>query len=602
MSVDKKFKPLAIGREGFRMMIQSGCYYVDKTSYLQKVFQDDLSSVLLFTRPRRFGKTLLLNMFDQFLGISADGDPEIEFKRKLFDGLDVLDDQKFVDAYMGQFPVLFLSLKEIKGKNFHAAYDAMASMIASKALQFKYLWDSPNLSELEKRTLYRMCDRVYLADEDHAGEVKDALKNLCTYLFKHFKRKVVLLIDEYDVPLAKASAGGYHADMVDLISGFFDVLKTPLTGGSEGDRGEEMLQKVVMTGCLKVAKNSIFTGVNNLHVNTVLSHDDDFSSIIGFNKSETLKLLDDYEMTEYGDMVKNNYDGYRFGKDEIFCPWDVINFVDENSSHKRHGDLRLITARNYWNGSTSDSSLKGYLGYLSENDNQRMQDLVDGTPIEITVNDSMNYDDLRMHRSEDFWSLLLHTGYLTAMENPGDNRYLVRVPNLEILECFRNNIKAAFDDLLLKDDGDMAADLAIALLKGDASTADDLLFDMLQHYVSVRDTATRAAPENFYHGMLLGILGTVCNKTINGLKSNCEAGNGYADITFTDLRKRTGVVLELKVSKSGNLSDTAMAALTQIQDRDYAAPFIKSKDISNVYGYAVVFDEKNCRIEMKKLK
>lgn len=607
MSGKSEFRGLPIGDDDFRTLILSGHYYVDKTPFLRKVFKEDSSAVLLLTRPRRFGKTMLLSMFDQFIGTAPDGTRDLDFRAKMFEGLEIMRDQAFVDEFMGQYPTVFISLKGVFGLSFEEAYKKLASMMRTIFIKCAYLQQSSELSNDEKQDLTLFCKKGYLTDwEHHSEELQDSLRTLCSAMAKHFKRQVVLLIDEYDVPLAKASVAGYHDKMVNLISGFFDLLKTTPSGYSAQDTlsniGDRPLKKVVMTGCLKVAKNSIFTGVNNLSVNTVLSSDGKLSTIIGFEKNEVAKILKDYDMAEYSGMVKENYDGYRFYKDEMFCPWDVLNFIERNYRLKQSGDLNDIKARNYWNGSTSDSSLKGYLGYLSENDNQKMQNLVVGKAIDITVNDSMNYDDLRMHRTEDFWSLLLHTGYLTAIANPEGNLYQVRIPNQEILECFRDNIKASFDDLLTRDGGDLAKDLALSLLKGDVSAADDLLFEMLRHYVSLRDSATKAAPENFYHGMLLGILGTACNKTISQLKSNAEAGDGYADLCFTDLRRHTAVVIELKAGTSQHLTSSAQKALEQIESRNYAREYLEDEMVSTVYAYAIAFSGKNCRIVSKKLK
>lgn len=605
MSEAKQFKQLPIGDDDFQSLIAGGHYYVDKTPFLRTVFKENGNAVLLITRPRRFGKTMLLSMFDQFLGMSPQGPGDLEDlnrRRKLFDGLEIMRDHAFVEEYMGRFPVIFISLKTVYGKSYGEAYKCLASLMSDLAQKLNaYLSSSPNLSEAEKRKVAMLATDGYLKDQGNIDDLRKSLQFLGYCMFRHFCRKVVLLVDEYDVPLAKAAAGGYHEEMVNLIGGFFELLKTNPSGSSVQSGGDKFLQKVVMTGCLKVAKNSIFTGVNNLKTKTVLTKDPDFSTIIGFTKGEVSRILEDYELLDYSDTVRENYDGYRFFKDEIFCPWDVLNFVEDNYRHHLRGDPESISADNYWIGSSSDPALQGYMGFLTENDNDRMQELLDGGSIEIQVNDSMNYDDLQKRCPADFWSLLLHTGYLTALKELPDSRYVAAIPNLEIMKCFRDNVQKHFSEHLQSGERNLAKDLADFMLKGDVPSVEDLLFRLLQNYVSVRDAATRAAPENFYHGMLLGILGS-SGKTIRALKSNPESGRGYADITFTDARGRTGVVTEIKVAGKNPLSTAARNALSQIERRQYADNFLKDPDLDHVLAYAMVFSGKECRIEMKHLR
>ena len=295
-----------------------------------------------------------------------------------------------------------------------------------------------------------LCDEIYLikADKQAISFVTSAIKSLSLMLYKHFNKQVYILIDEYDVPLAKAHAKGFHEKMVNLMSSFLGFLKDPQ---KDPLKKTSIISKVVLTGCLKVAKNSIFTGVNNLYVNTVADQETEYTGIIGFTKDETQKILKDYELDDFSQAVKNYYDGYKFYDKEMFCPWDVISFIRKNFNFKQTGNTDDIKPGNYWDKSSSDSALGEYLGYLTDNDNQKMQNLVNGKSISFQLNDSMNYDTLSEHKSDDFWSLLLHTGYLTvdweqtkkeglAKENNKD--IFVRIPNLEILECFeKQNIR-----------------------------------------------------------------------------------------------------------------------------------------------------------------
>ena len=601
MSV-KTFKPLPVGNEDFVSLRNKGHYYVDKTPYLKNVFTDP-SSVLLFTRPRRFGKTLLMDMFATYLTIGEDGSDNREYKEKLFEGLEILKDQEFTNKYMGQFPVIFISLKDVFGDNYSGACERLASVISKLFSQYKCLNDSSKLTEIEKRRLIRYQDFDYLRTADGQGYLVDAMDFLSNCLCMHYGKKVILLIDEYDVPLAKASEKGYHSQMVTLISQFFGVMKiTP-----NNKNTEYPIEKIVLTGCLKVAKNSIFTGVNNISVNTVLSREPSFDSIIGFTKDETLKLLKDYELEEYTTMVKENYDGYRFNKKEMFCPWDVVKFLKQARELKNNGSEDEILAENYWINSTSSNVLLSYVGYLSDKATEKMQSLMNGESIETFINDSMNYDTLSKHDEVDFFSLLLHTGYLTSdgyrVDTIGESEnliYSLKIPNREIRKCFESNILEHFKEKATLGEN-KAMLIAKALFEGDCDTASDNIYDLLQCYVSVRDFAVKSKPENFYHGFLSGVL-TNCQDSISDYHSNSESGDGYTDITFMDARKKKAVILELKVAPSTkHMKETALQAIKQIEDKRYAEKFMDDV-ITDVYCYGITFYQKVCYIEVKKIK
>ena len=363
------------------------------------------------------------------------------------------------------------------------------------------------------------------------------------------------------------------------------------------------IEKIVLTGCLKVAKNSIFTGVNNVYPNTVLTEDDDFASIIGFTKDETLQFLKDYDLEKYTDMVKENYDGYRFNQKEMYCPWDVVNFIKESVKKKSSGTK--IIPGNYWINSTSSNALLSYVGFLSDHATDKMQALINGENIETTLNDSMNYDSLSKHKEEDFFSLLVHTGYLTSIniyeDANGDKVYSLKIPNREIRKCFEINIMEHFREVSTRDENKSLL-IAKALFEGDCDTASDNIFDLLQTYVSVRDFATRAKPENFYHGFLSGVF-TNCGSFITEFKSNSESGDGYADIIFKNADEDTVVVIEIKSSDSDDyfVEDTR-AALDQIEHNSYYEPYLKKINVKNIYCYGISLYKKDCYIEMKKVK
>lgn len=599
MTDTKKYKLLPTGEDTFSEVITQNKYYVDKTSYLRSVFAEDGSSVLLFTRPRRFGKTMLMDMFADFLRLNVKDPSDTSFQRKFFKGMSILQDKEFVDKFMGQFPVISISLKGIIGGDFEIAKGALITLVKNLARTYSFLQKSEALTEYDKIDLKNLCSDAYLKKPINQNNLTDSLNFLSNCLFKHFKKQVILLIDEYDVPLAKAATGKYHEEMVELISAFLGVLKRTPKNTNEKNAP---IYKVVMTGCLKVAKNSIFTGVNNVVVNTVLNTQTKFTTIIGFNKAETKKVLEDYNLSEYEGMVKENYDGYRFYNEEIFCPWDVINFVAENYEHKLNGTESDIKPGNYWNATSSSKILQEYLGYLSKTIRERLQDLVEGKSIEVKINDSMNYDDLKLHDPDDFFSLLLHTGYLTAVGNPSKNNYLVKIPNKEILECFNTNITECFNDMVKEGPDFKAVNIAKALLNGDEDKVEDLLSEVILAYVSTRDFATKSNPENFYQGFLSGIF-VNCKDVISDYKSNAEAGLGYLDFAFKDDSGKTAVIIEIKsCASTDELLNAQKNALEQIKEKKYAESYIKDSSIRHVYTYGIAFSNKYCRVKVETLK
>ena len=372
-------------------------------------------------------------------------------------------------------------------------------------------------------------------------------------------------------------------------------------------KDQKTLTKVIITGCLKVDKNSLFTGVNN----TVISENEDYTGIIGFTKEETYKFLKDYKMDNFAQKVKEHYDGYKFYDKEMFCPWDIVSFISDYYKKNLKGTLKLNRLENYWEGTTSDKSLSGYIGYLTDNDNQKMQDLVDGKSISFILNESMNYDCLSQHESDDFWSLLLHTGYLTvdwektdeaelSKDSKPNKEIFARIPNLEILECFEHNIKTRFSSEFVK--LNLHNKLVDALSCGNQKETYDIFFDMLQKYVSIRDTATKAPLENYYHGFINGIF-TCCENIISDYHSNYESGSGYPDITFKVERNTKAVIIEIKAtSNEADMDELVSNALSQIEEKNYALPFVKTSKITEIYAYGLVFCKKDCLVTVKKLK
>ena len=398
---NKEFLPLPESPASFEELKDADSYFVDKTEFIKTVLTDS-ASVLLFTRPRRFGKTLFMTMLESFLKINKDRPFDTSVQEKYFKGTRILEDKEFCSKFMGQYPVIEISLKDIDGNNYEEAYRNFAKIVCECASKFKYLLNSSKLDTEDKDKLNKITTVSFLRELKNSDYLTDSLRTLATVLYKEYGKLPILLIDEYDVPLANASyhdttnkklyandksfVADYHEKMVVLMKGFFGILKDKKT-----------LTRTVLTGCLKVAKNSLFTGVNNFTVNSVTDNERKYSAIIGFTKDETYKFLKDYELDDYALKVKEHYDGYRFFETEIFCPWDVVKFIRKNFDFKQSGELKRIAAGNYWAGSTSDKALSDYIGYLTDNDNQKMQDLVDGKSVCFELNESMNYDTLSEH-------------------------------------------------------------------------------------------------------------------------------------------------------------------------------------------------------------
>ena len=612
---NNEFLPLPDNPGCYEELKDGNCYFVDKTEFIKTVFTSS-TKVQLFTRPRRFGKTLLMTMFESFLQINPEKPFDTSVQQKYFQGTKILEDKEFCDKFMGQYPVISISLKDVTGKTFEIAYKNFAKEISKLAEKYRYLLNSPKLDEEDKDKLSKILKVEFLREFENSDYLTGSLSIIATALYKEYGKYPVLLIDEYDVPLANASyhdiqntklyrdekdfKADFHYNMVDLMKSFLGILKDQKT-----------LTKIIITGCLKVAKNSLFTGVNNLKVNTVLSENEDYTGIIGFTKEETYKFLKDYKMDNFAQKVKEHYDGYKFYDKEIFCPWDIVSFISDYYKKNLKGTLKLNRLENYWEGTTSDKSLSGYIGYLTDNDNQKMQDLVDGKSISFKLNESMNYDCLSQQESDDFWSLLLHTGYLTvdwektdeaelSKDSKTNKEIFARIPNLEILECFEHNIKTRFSSEFVK--LNLHNKLVDALSCGNQKETYDIFFDMLQKYVSIRDTATKAPLENYYHGFINGIF-TCCENIISDYHSNYESGNGYPDITFKVERNTKAVIIEIKAtSNEADMDELASNALSQIEEKNYALPFVKTSKITEIYAYGLVFCKKDCLVTVKKLK
>ena len=526
------------GKQSYENIVKNNFYYVDKTRALKTVFEDESSQVLLITRPRRFGKSLTLSMFNSFLSLNYEDEKDLSHHIELFKDKEIYKDKGFCEQFMGQYPVIAISLKDVQGLDFEDAYKALAKEIFKLASKYRFLQNSTNLDEGDKLLLNNLLDFSFLRDLKNLDILKSSLQDLISLLYKHYDKQVILLIDEYDVPLAKSSLNGYYKQMVDLMSAFYSkALKDT----------DEFVQKAVITGCLRVAKESIFTGVNNFSVNTVFNREDDLTTIIGFTEKETESMLSYFDLSDFKALVKENYDGYNFNNHEIYCSWDVVSFCQ---SALKQQEQSKVKADCYWINTSSNDIIKQFLGFISPKDSDDMQTLVDGGSVKKNIHVNMNHEDLKNHDSDDFWSMLAYTGYLTAAPNAEfdiDHEPIeLVIPNKSILECFKLSILQFFT----KDESQLskAHNILNAVFDGKALDLSNALEDALAHYISIRDFSSNEPKETYYQGFLNGYFSSQ-NDLLKGYASNAELGNGYADITFKNKNKNIAVIIEIKHAK-----------------------------------------------------
>ena len=583
-------KGIAVGTDDYSKVIYDNCYFVDKTSLIKAVFAQNKSEVLLISRPRRFGKTLTMSMFYHFLSINHNRPEDLLSHVELFKDTKIFADQEFCQKFMGQYPVIFLSLKEIEGNSFEEVFQRLARTIYILVeKEFRFLLESDKLSEENKNDLRCLLNFKLLKKTSSKEQIQSSLLLLTQFLYQHYGKKAIVLIDEYDVPLAKASVRGYYNEMVDVIRGMLgSVLKT-----------NTCLKKAVLTGCLRVSKESIFTGLNNISVNTVFSRNEELATGIGFTKDETIDMLDYYGLSSFNNIVKEWYDGYNFANHEMFCAWDVVKFCSEAIDL---ADSQKMLPQNYWINTSSNDLIYQFLGYLTEQDAVDMQTLVDGGTISKKIRETLNYEDLKHHESDDFWSMLLYTGYLTVAGHSNfdvaSSELNLRIPNKSIRNCFKEKIQDYFTKAPTQ--VQKAAKILQAVFNADAEQLRVDIEDALAKFISVRDFSTNAPKEYYYHGFLNGVFSTQ-EGVFKRYTSNQEAGNGYSDITILSKDSRTGYILELKYTNDENyLVKESKKALTQIEEQKYLEPFRLRGITKKVYGFGICFSGKSCFVSVKE--
>lgn len=559
-------KKLPVGVDGFEKIRTQDFYYVDKTMFIAELLEN-WGEVNLFTRPRRFGKTLTMNMLKTFF--------EIGCNKELFDGLKILQEEKLCKEYMGQFPVISITLKSVEGLNYQEAVAALRSIIGTEAMQFQFLEESDKLTENEKNR-YRALVNVDLDGDFSMKEsvMLTSLKTLSQLLSKHYGKKVIVLIDEYDVPLDKAFQNGYYEEIVLLIRNLFsNVLKS-----------NSYLHFAVITGCLRISKESIFTGLNNLNVMTIT--DEYFNDSFGFTDDEVRDLLAYYGREGSIDTIRDWYDGYQFGGVSVYCPWDVIKYTQ---ALKKNGKA---IPENYWANTSGNDMVRRFIDKADQTTRDEIEQLIAGKSVQKEIKQELTYRELD-NSIANLWSVLLTTGYLTVTERVSAKEYRLAIPNAEIRDLFVTQVKNWFKDTS-RADLSRIKKFCNAFPNGDAALIGEMLQDYLWDCISVRDTAVRKdMKENFYHGMVLGLLQSRGDWLT---KSNAEMGEGYSDILIYTPDK-TGIIIELKYADNGNLEKGCADALKQIEDRKYAVSFERKK-MKKIIKYGIAFCEKECMVAM----
>ena len=556
---------LPMGIENFREIRRQKFYYVDKTALIRELLEN-WGKVNLFTRPRRFGKTLNMSMLKCFFEIGSDS--------ALFDGLEISKETQLCEEYLGKFPVISITLKGATGRTFDEAKSMLRRLIGKEAQRFQVLMQSDKLTELEHqqyKTLIHMNDKGIFTMEDEV--LKDSLFTLTQLLKKHYGQDVIMLIDEYDVPLDKAYQSGYYDDMVELIRSLFgNAFKT-----------NDSLYFAVLTGCLRISKESIFTGLNNFKVYTV--KDVRYKEYFGFTDAEVRQMLEYYGFTEHYDATKEWYNGYLFGNTGIYCPWDVINYC---------GDLRdasVTEPQNYWINTSSNDIVRRFVSKANTTTRDEIEVLIDGGSVKKRIRQELTYRDLDSN-IDNLWSILFTTGYLTQRGFDSNDLTELVIPNREIRWIFVQQIREWFQEESVKDRKKLES-FCRAFQENDTKAIEKGFNEYLWNTISIRDTSVRKEmKENFYHGILLGLLAYMDGWLV---KSNTESGEGYSDISIEIRQREIGIVIELKYAENGTFDASCQEALRQIHERKYETALIEN-GLHTIYRYGIACYKKRCKV------
>lgn len=557
-------KKIPVGIDSFEKIRKYGFYYIDKTRLIEQIMQN-WSEVSLFTRPRRFGKTLNMSMLRSFFELGTD--------KSLFDGLYISKNKELCEEHMGKYPVIFFSLKSVEGLKFENARYRIIEMIGREAQRYEFLAESDKLSDNEKaqyKALIALDNGKYTMDDDI---LISGIQMLSHLLYKHYGQKTVILIDEYDVPLDKAFENGYYKEMVSLIRGIFGMaLKT-----------NDSLQFAVLTGCLRISKESIFTGLNNFEVLSILNTQ--YDEAFGFTDGEVKQILEDYNLSDHYPDVKEWYDGYHFGNTDIYCPWDVIRYCKNLCADP------AALPEDFWSNSSGNAMVRRFIDKADIRTKNEIERLIAGEDIEKDISQELTYDEIDKS-IENLWSVLFTTGYLTHKGCTESGRYRLTIPNKEVRNLFIRKIREWFSDVT-RNDGKTLEEFCNAFVDKDPRKIEQIFGDYLWNTISIRDTATaKAKKENFYHGILLGLLGYKASWLI---KSNAESGTGYSDILVEVPDNRTGIVIELKYAEDGDMDSACSRALEQIEEKDYVDK-LRQDGMRNFIRYGIACFKKDCKV------
>ncbi len=558
--MDVRKKKLPIGIENFEDMMKEDFYYVDKTGLIVDLLHN-WGAVNLFTRPRRFGKSLNMSMLEHFFSLNGD--------KSIFDGLEISKEASLCEEYMGKYPVLSISLKGIDARNYEMAFEMAVQIMKRVPAKVQYLLESDALSEQDKAEYCKLLD-----DNMSEAVFCNSLRVLSELLEKHHGAKVILLIDEYDVPLAKAHANGYYDQMISLIRNLLgEALKT-----------NNSLKLAVLTGCLRISKESIFTGLNNLKVLTIA--DERFDEYFGFTDKEVRELLKYYDVADHYDEVKRWYDGYQFGNVEVYCPWDVLNHCDRIRSESN------VQPENYWINTSSNDAVKRFIQESANATTKReIERLVAGETIIKEIHQELTYPEI-YQTIDNIWSLLFTTGYLTQRGRAEGRQMKLAIPNLEIRDIYITQIMEFFKENVRKD-GDRLNLFCDALQKGDVEVVEKVFAEYLRRSISIRDTFIKKdMKENFYHGIVIGILGV---KDRWGISSNREMGDGYADILVEPDTGDMGIIIEVKYAHDGDLDAACKEALKQIAYTRYEDD-LEDDGVEHILKYGIACYKKRCKV------
>lgn len=566
----RKLKKLPIGIEDFVEMRMENFYFIDKT-LLMKELLENWGKVNLFTRPRRFGKSLNMSMMKAFF--------EIGCNKALFHGLAIANEQQLCDEYMGQFPVISITLKGVDGLTFEEACGSLRDVIGKEAMRFPFLAESDKLTVMQQNMYKALIEVKHGLFTMPDTALESSLQTLSLLLFRHYAKKVIILIDEYDVPLDKANQHGYYDQMINLIRKLFN----------NGLKTNESLQFAVMTGCLRVSKESVFTGLNNLMVMSITSTR--FNAHFGFTDDEVMELLQYYGLSDFHEVIKEWYDGYLFGNVSVYCPWDVLNYCYELAGLRSSIPDGRMEPKNYWINTSGNAIIRTLLCRAKGQTKAEIEQLVAGEVLEKRIEENLTYKDVN-EKIDNIWSVLFATGYLTCEGITDQGLYRLKIPNREIRTIFTSQIMEWFKEASQAEPLKLAA-FCDAVQKGDAEAVQSGLTDFLKKTISIRDTAVaKNKKENFYHGILLGLLS---QREEWRMKSNAESGDGYSDILIMDEDSGTGIVIEVKYSENNVLDIGCREALDQIREKSYEA-FLVEEGMTTIIKYGIAFFKKNCRV------